>query len=256
MTNDTQSPPLGMHPDQHAIAFSPTNPDIAFLGSDGGVVRTSGQFADASADCDGRGISGADLIDCKAWLAAIPTTITSLNDGLRTLQFQSVSLDANHPRAEPARRHAGQRHVGVQRQGQVVVRVGRRRRRAVGIDVGNAEIRMHTYIGPQGDVNFRGNDPLGWNWWGDVLECQRRSRFLLCAAHQRSEGRRHLVHRPAARLAHEGQRRQPGVPRTALQRVLRRLHGRVRRLGAVGRCGRRPDCRAGVRQRHRLRRRH
>ena len=65
MTNDTQSPPLGMHPDQHAIVFSPTNPDIAFLGSDGGVVRTSGQFADASADCDGRGISGTDLIDCK-----------------------------------------------------------------------------------------------------------------------------------------------------------------------------------------------
>jgi hypothetical protein len=28
---------------------------------------------------------------------------------------------------------------------------------------------MHTYTGPQGDVNFRGNDPLGWNWWGDVL---------------------------------------------------------------------------------------
>ena len=38
-----------------------------------------------------------------------------------------------------------------------------------GIDVGNTNIRMHTYTGPQGDVNFRGNDPLGWNWWGDVL---------------------------------------------------------------------------------------
>jgi hypothetical protein len=169
MTNDTQSPPLGMHPDQHAIVFSPTNPDIAFLGSDGGVVRTSGRFADASADCDGRGISGTDLIDCKAWLTTIPTTITSLNDGLRTLQFQSVSLDANHPR----RNLLG----GTQDNGTWAFS-GRSRSwfesvggdgGQSGIDVGNTNIRMHTYTGPQGDVNFRGNDPLGWNWWGDVL---------------------------------------------------------------------------------------
>ena len=169
MTNDTQSPPLGMHPDQHAIVFSPTNPDIAFLGSDGGVVRTSGRFADASADCDGRGISGTDLIDCKAWLTAIPTTITSLNDGLRTLQFQSVSLDPSHPR----RNLLG----GTQDNGTWAFSgkskswfesVGGDGGQS-GIDVGNTNIRMHTYTGPQGDVNFRGNDPLGWNWWGDVL---------------------------------------------------------------------------------------
>src|SRR2546427_4366212 len=41
MTNNTQNPQLGMHPDQHAIAFAGDKPDIAFLGSDGGVVRTS-----------------------------------------------------------------------------------------------------------------------------------------------------------------------------------------------------------------------
>ena len=57
MTNDRQSPPLGMHPDQHAIGFS-NDPGVAFLGSDGGVVRTNGQFVDASADCDSRGLSG------------------------------------------------------------------------------------------------------------------------------------------------------------------------------------------------------
>ena len=28
-----------MHPDQHAIVFDPENPAIAFVGSDGGVVR-------------------------------------------------------------------------------------------------------------------------------------------------------------------------------------------------------------------------
>ena len=41
MTNDTQSPPQGMHPDQHAIAFAPGNPAIAFLGSDGGLVSSA-----------------------------------------------------------------------------------------------------------------------------------------------------------------------------------------------------------------------
>ena len=41
MTNDAQNPPLGMHPDQHAIVFA-SDPDIAIVGSDGGVIRTDG----------------------------------------------------------------------------------------------------------------------------------------------------------------------------------------------------------------------
>jgi hypothetical protein len=169
MTNDTQSPPLGMHPDQHAIVFAAENPDIAFLGSDGGVVRTSGRFADASAECDDRGLAGAELIDCKAWLTAVPTRITSLNDGLRTLQFQSVSLDARRPERNLL---GGTQDNGTWAFGGK----GKSWFESVGgdggqsgIDVGNAAIRMHTYTGPQGDVNFRGADPLGWNWWGDVL---------------------------------------------------------------------------------------
>jgi hypothetical protein len=169
MTDDTQSPPLGMHPDQHAIAFASSNADIAFLGSDGGVVRTSGRFADASADCDARGLAGDDLLDCKGWLSAVPTRITSLNDGLRTLQFQSVSLDAN----DPNKNLLG----GTQDNGTWAFSgsanswfesVGGDGGQS-GIDVGNTSVRMHTYFGPQGDVNFRENDPLGWNWWGDPL---------------------------------------------------------------------------------------
>ena len=41
-----------MHPDQHALAFVPGNPSQFFVGSDGGVIRTSGQWADASGQCD------------------------------------------------------------------------------------------------------------------------------------------------------------------------------------------------------------
>ena len=43
-----------MHPDQHALAFVPGNPDQFFVGSDGGVIRTSGEWADASSQCDER----------------------------------------------------------------------------------------------------------------------------------------------------------------------------------------------------------
>lgn len=31
MTDDAQSTPLGMHPDQHAVTFAPNNSGIAFL---------------------------------------------------------------------------------------------------------------------------------------------------------------------------------------------------------------------------------
>src|SRR5436305_15283879 len=77
-TNDAQNPPMGMHPHQHVIAFAPGHPDIAFLGSDGGLVRTSGDFTDGSASCASRGISGADLTDCQNSLMTIPTHIFSL----------------------------------------------------------------------------------------------------------------------------------------------------------------------------------
>ncbi len=43
-----------MHPDQHAIVFDPRNPKIAFVGSDGGVVRTDGAYASMSAECNDR----------------------------------------------------------------------------------------------------------------------------------------------------------------------------------------------------------
>ena len=47
-----QYAPNGIHPDQHAIAVNPGNPTQIFEGSDGGVIRTSGQFADTSSQCD------------------------------------------------------------------------------------------------------------------------------------------------------------------------------------------------------------
>lgn len=167
MTNDMQAPfPLGMHPDQHAILFDPANPDIAFIGSDGGVVRTSGQFADASSQCDSRGLSGADLTDCKAWLKQIPTQIFSLNAGLATLQYQSVSLNPHN---------SSDLLAGTQDNGtwsftgsnnswfETINGDGGQS----GIDPANASIRMHTYFDAQIDVNFHGTQTQAWDWISD-----------------------------------------------------------------------------------------
>jgi hypothetical protein len=170
MTNDTQVPaPLGMHPDQHAMVFVPGNGDIAIAGSDGGVVRTNGRYVDASADCNTRGISGNDLANCRLWLKAIPQEIIPLNAGLSTLQFQSVSLNPQDPRHELL--------GGTQDNGTWSYSGARNSWfESVGGDGGQSgfnaavpSIRMHTYTGPQIDVNFNDADTLGWNWVADPL---------------------------------------------------------------------------------------
>ncbi|HEY6409056.1 MAG TPA: hypothetical protein VIY29_16465 [Ktedonobacteraceae bacterium] len=179
MTNDMQSPPVGMHPDQHAIAFAPGNPDIAFLGSDGGLVRTSGDFGDASSGCANRGLTGADLTDCQNWLKAIPTQIFSLNDGLATVQFQSLAINPKHPKTDLI---GGSQDNGTWSYNQNPTAAGSTWFESVGgdggqslIDTGNTNIRMHTYFGPNGDVNFKGNDPTGWDAVTDPLAASKEA---------------------------------------------------------------------------------
>ncbi len=170
MTNDTQSPPLGMHPDQHAIAFAGSNPDVAFIGSDGGMVRTSGVFADASASCASRGLSLAALSDCQMWLKAIPTTIYSLNDGLATLQFQSLSVNALDPLNDimGGTQDNGTWSYDGKGKGSWLESVGGDGGQS-GFNPVYPNIRMHSYYSAQHDVNFNGSNPLGWDWISDPL---------------------------------------------------------------------------------------
>src|SRR5256712_6334857 len=86
-----------MHPDHHAVVVSPSNPGLFFDGSDGGLVRSSGSFTDISSQCTSpRGLSGADLTLCQQLLSRVPSHLFSLNKGLSTLQFQSVSVAADN----------------------------------------------------------------------------------------------------------------------------------------------------------------
>jgi len=84
--------PTGMHPDQHRLVTNPANPSQFFEASDGGIIRNTGQFVDKSSDCDSRGLAEPYLSRCHGLLSAIPTRLESMNRGLGTLQFQSLSV--------------------------------------------------------------------------------------------------------------------------------------------------------------------
>ena len=162
VTWDAQSPPYGIHPDQHEIAFHPTNPNIWWSTSDGGVVRSSGQYVDVSSQCDARPIGAASMQTCHRVLSAVPSQIVSLNEGLTTLQFMSVSVNPHNP--------TGEVQGGTQDNGtwlyngnssvwkQTIYGDGG----TSGFDVGNPAIRFNQFFLGFGDVNFRSGDPTAW----------------------------------------------------------------------------------------------
>ena len=36
-------------------------------------------------------------MDCENWLSAVPSLLTTMNDGLATIQFQSLSVNPDEP---------------------------------------------------------------------------------------------------------------------------------------------------------------
>jgi hypothetical protein len=93
--------PDSIHPDQHTIVVNPNNPTQIFEGSDGGVVRTNGTFADISSHCNSGErplLGGASLNNCKRLLSRVPNVIDHINKTLSsTLQFVGVSLNPSKP---------------------------------------------------------------------------------------------------------------------------------------------------------------
>lgn len=178
MTIDTRG--ISLHPDQHAIVADPLNPNIVFIANDGGMFRLDGAFSNVSSVCAPRGLTGNNLIDCNNWLSKVPTTITPLNRGLNTLQYQSLSVNVQNPLndimggTQDNGTHAFTSKSGGTGNGNsswFVTIFGDGGQS--GINVGNPNIRMHTFFSApglvQGDVNFHGADPLGWDWITDPL---------------------------------------------------------------------------------------
>lgn len=154
--------PNGVHPDQHAIVTVPGNPALFFEGSDGGLIRSSGAVADISSQCTQyRGLSGADLALCQQLLSRVPTHIFSLNKGLSTLQFQSLSVAADNPK----HLQGGTQDNGTfETRGsamvwpQIIYGDGGQS----GFNTGNSALRFNTFTGQANDANFRDGDPASW----------------------------------------------------------------------------------------------
>jgi len=170
LTEDATSPtaPNGLHPDQHALVANPANPLQVWEGSDGGVMRTDGTLSDTSARCDTRNLSGAALRQCKWLLAAVPTSWTSLNTGLTTLQFQSLTVNP----ADGKDIQGGTQDNGTfETTGssavwpQTIFGDGGQS----GFDASNAAFRVHTYYNASPDVNFTSGNPADWAWIGDPI---------------------------------------------------------------------------------------
>jgi hypothetical protein len=171
----------GIHPDEHAVVFNPTDTGIAFVGSDGGVVRVDVRNPrNASAACstrrfvynNGHGaepLAPADLLDCQRLLSGIPTAITPLNDGLNTIQFQSLSFNPANPTGEllgGTQDNGTFSYTGTTTWFESVGGDGGQS----GFDAGNGTIRYHNYFDATPEVNFHGNDPQEWLATWDTLQ--------------------------------------------------------------------------------------
>jgi hypothetical protein len=154
--------PNGMHPDHHAVVVSQNDPGVFFDGSDGGLVRSDGLFANISSQCAVvRGLSGDDLALCQQLLSQVPKHLYSLNKGLSTLQFQSLSVaadDARHVQGGTQDNGTFEATGSAALWPQIIYGDGGQS----GFNVGDSTQRFNTFFANYTDANFQNGDPSKW----------------------------------------------------------------------------------------------
>ncbi len=158
---DALTPANGIHPDQHALVVSSTNPGLFFEGSDGGLMRSSGSFTDTSSQCTSRGLTGTDLTFCQGLLSRVPTQLFNLNKGLSTLQFQSLSVAADNSK----HLQGGTQDNGTfETYGSAVVwpQIIYGDGGQSGFSITNSSQRFNSFFGQNHDANFQNGDPTKW----------------------------------------------------------------------------------------------
>lgn len=163
--------PNGIHPDQHEIIVNPGNPTQIFEGSDGGVIRTSGTFADVSSQCTEPGrngggtISAINLPACQRLLSRVPVELNHITKKLgSTLQLINVAINPSNS----CEVMGGTQDNGTWSNNspncdrntfnQVIYGDGAN---AV-YDATNATWRANGFTSGFGDSNFRNGDPEKW----------------------------------------------------------------------------------------------
>jgi hypothetical protein len=152
--------PNGMHPDSHALVRVPGTESYIF-GSDGGLVRSNGQFADISAQCSERELTSDDFVVCQQLLSRVPKFLFNLNKGLSTLQFQSLSIapdNANHVQGGTQDNGTFESAGSNVTWPQIIYGDGGQS----GFKANNSSIRFNTFTGQANDANFRNGDPSKW----------------------------------------------------------------------------------------------
>ena len=151
-----------LHPDQHALVTVPGKPLQWIAGDDGGVLRSNGQYVDGSGKCASYGATGANLAYCQSLLSRIPDQSVPLNKGLPTLQFQSLSVDPQHP--QNGLMGGTQDNGTFEFKGssevwpQIIYGDGGQS----GWNAADSNLRFNTFTGQASDVNFRNGDPAYW----------------------------------------------------------------------------------------------
>jgi plasmid stability protein len=181
MTFDGTDPvhPNGIHPDQHFLVTNPNNPFQFIESGDGGVIRSSGELVDRSSWCDSRGFrdpvppatgptAAQQLARCKQMLSAIPSKLDSINPGLSTLQFQSLSVsphDVNELQGGTQDNGTWENYGSTETWQNTMIGDGGQS----GFDVGIPAFRFHTFTGPAPDVNFNNGNIADWIFSGGPL---------------------------------------------------------------------------------------
>jgi hypothetical protein len=170
--NGCTNAPNGIHPDQHVIAVNPSNPTQIFEGSDGGLIRTSGSFADISSQCDEPHRNGGGPLPsttgsyatCKRVLSRVPTLLEHIDRKLgSTLQFINVAINPSNS----CEVMGGTQDNGTWSNNdgcdtdtfhQVIYGDGAN----AGYDKTNATWRFNGFTSGFGDSNFKNGDPEKW----------------------------------------------------------------------------------------------
>ena len=170
MTADGTDPvhPNALHPDQHVIVTNPNNPFQFWEGNDGGTMRSSGSFTDVSNNCANRGLDAPSLARCQQMLSRVPTSLASINEGITSLQFQSLSVspfDSNELQGGTQDNGTWENYGKTVTWINTMIGDGGQS----GFDIANPHFRTHTFAGQGGDVNFSDGALANWIWIGDPL---------------------------------------------------------------------------------------